>query len=142
MVGSLARARRNRRSTSPRLRGRVARNRAAISRVASAPGGSVSLPVRRRRIDAELLRLADALDSDLDGRHLAANLVLDLGGDLLVGLQEVARVLSSLSEPRLTIVEPRSGLGQDASCNAHVEQPAFAADALVVHDVELGDAEG
>src|SRR5512135_2550810 len=53
------------------------------------PSGS-SPPMR-------LLRLADPLDADLDRGHLAADLVVDLRGDLGIRLEEVAGVLPALS---------------------------------------------
>ena len=62
-------------------------------------------------------------------------------GDLGVGLEEVARVLATLAEARVAVVEPGAGLRQDAGGDADVEQAALAADALVVHDVELGHPE-
>ena len=62
-------------------------------------------------------------------------------GDLGVLLQEVPGVLTTLAEADVAVVEPRPGLAEDAGGDADVEQAAFDADALVVHDVELGDAE-
>src|SRR5438094_235270 len=89
-----------------------------------------------------LLRLGDPLDADLDRGHLAADLRLDAVRELGVRFQEVARVLATLAEARLAVVEPRAGLRQDARGDADVEQATLAADPLVVHDVELGQPEG
>jgi len=88
-----------------------------------------------------LLRLGNALGSDLDARDLATDLVVDLLRDLDVLPEELAGILSTLAETDVPVVEPRARLRQDARRDADVEQSALAADALVVHDVELGDAE-
>src|SRR5690606_25667996 len=87
-----------------------------------------------------LLRLADALDADLDARDLAANLVVDLRRDLGVLLQELSGVLASLAEADIPVLEPGTGLRQDAGGDPDVEQATLDADALVVHDVVLAHA--
>src|SRR5262245_26364736 len=88
-----------------------------------------------------LLGFADPLHADVDGGHLGPDLVLDLLRDLAVGLQEVARVLAALAKASVAVVEPGAGLRQHTGGDADVEQAALAADALVVHDVELGQPE-
>src|SRR5918992_3505400 len=111
MVASVAPVRFRRRSTSHRVRGRVARKRAAISKAPSLPGGSRG-PVRARRDGRmrALLGLADALHADLDRGDPGPDLVLDLGRDLRVGLEEVARVLAPLPQAGLALVEPGARL--------------------------------
>ena len=79
--------------------------------------------------------------ADGDGRHAAADLVLDRIGQARVGLQELARRFASVPQPGVAVVEPGTGLGQDARRDPDVQEAALAADALVVEDVELGDPE-
>src|SRR5438309_7172164 len=148
ITSSDAPARRSRRSSSQRVRGRVPRKRAAISIAASASGaGRLSAASWRRRrpaIDARLtglLGFRDPLDANLDRGDLAADLGVDLVGQLGVILQEVTGVLTALPQAGLAVVEPGPGLGQDPRCDPDVQQPALDADPLVVHDVELGEPE-
>ena len=61
--------------------------------------------------------------------------------DVLVGAQELLGLLAALAEPRLAVVEPGAGLGDDVRGDADVQEAALLGDALAVHDVELGDAE-
>src|SRR6185436_19900529 len=73
---------------------------------------------------------------------LLANLGLDLGGDVLVLLQEVARVLASLSDALALVRVPGARLLEDAFLGGDVEQLALFRDALAVEDVELDLPEG
>src|SRR5581483_3657142 len=78
------------------------------------------------------------------GRHQAhglAHLGLDPGGDVLVLLQELARVLTTLSDAFAFVAEPGAGLFHDVVIHREVQHVAFARDAFAVEDVELGLAE-
>ena len=113
ITSALAAARARRRSTSHRVRGRVPGSGRDLHAPRVGPGRSASRSVGagvRPSLRRGSLRLADALDADVDARHLAADLVLDLLGDLGVRLQEVAGVLAALAQPRVAVVEPGARL--------------------------------
>src|SRR5829696_8355655 len=69
---------------------------------------------------------------------LLAHTLTDLDHDLRVLLQEALCVLAALTELFTLIGEPRAGLLDDRHLHTEVEQRTFTADALAVHDVELG----
>ena len=52
--------------------------------------------------------------------------------------EELLHVLAALAELLAFVGEPRTRLLHDAEVDGDVEQRALAADALAVHDVELG----
>src|SRR6266540_5915386 len=123
------------------MRGTAARNQATQgARVPRLPPARQVLRCRPGS-RTPLLRLGDPFYADLDGGDLAADLILDLGSQLRVRLQEVARVLTSLAQARLTVVEPGASLREDAGSDTDVKEAALATDSLVVHDVELGEPE-
>src|SRR5262249_46846556 len=70
-----------------------------------------------------------------------ADLLVDLGGEVGVVLEEDARVLAPLAEADLAVGEPRAGFLDDAVRDAEVEEIAFLRNAFAVEDVELGRAE-
>src|SRR5476649_1119068 len=80
-----------------------------------------------------------------DGSDRRQGLHFHLAGDLLeqgsVLAEEIAHVFPALAEPHLTVGEPRAALLDHLGVESHVEHAARVGDALVVHDVELGDAE-
>src|SRR5688572_9420919 len=65
----------------------------------------------------------------------------DLLGDVLVLEEEVLRVLAALPGAGALVVVPGAGLLDDVAEDGEVDQVAFASDAAVEHDVELGVAE-
>src|SRR5205814_980739 len=76
------------------------------------------------------------------GRQAArAHLGVDLGGNVGMLAQELFRVLAALPDARLAVIDPRAGFVEHAHRDAHVEEPAFARDALAREDLDLGDAE-
>src|SRR5512143_1405075 len=78
-----------------------------------------------------------------DGQAEAlAQAAVDLLPDVLVVLQELARVLAALAHALAVEGVPGAGLLDDAVIDAEVQQVALLADALAVEDVELGLAEG
>src|SRR4051812_17088870 len=81
----------------------------------------------------DVATFGDILDADL-----LADLLADLDHHVDVLGQERLRVLPALAELLTFVGEPRARLLHDAELDADVEQRALAADALAVHDVELG----
>src|SRR5438445_5586569 len=73
--------------------------------------------------------------------HALAEARVDLGADVVVVLQELARVLPSLAHALAVEGVPRPRLLDDLVVDAEVEQVALLADALAVEDVELRFAE-
>src|SRR3954471_2522991 len=82
----------------------------------------VDVHLVHRRADAELLE--DPL--------------LELVGEVRVVPQEVAGVLLALPELVALVGVPGAGLAGEPRLDPDVDQATFAADALAVHDVELG----
>ena len=70
-------------------------------------------------------------------QHLAADLV----HQRRVVAQELLGVLPALAQADVAVVEPGAALVDELVLDGQVEQVAFAADAAVVHQVELGLAE-
>src|SRR5689334_1082273 len=66
---------------------------------------------------------------------------LDLGGDVLVLLEELLGVLAALPDALGLVAEPGARLFHDVVVHRQVEHVAFAGNAFAVHDVELGFAE-
>src|SRR5439155_13048102 len=66
---------------------------------------------------------------------------LDLARDVLVLLEEHARVFAALADALLPEAEPGAGLGDDVAVDGIVDQLALARDPFVVEDVELRLAE-
>src|SRR6476660_7592136 len=64
--------------------------------------------------------------------------LLELFGDVRVLLEERADVLLALAQLLAVVGVPGAGLANDALLDAHVDERAFAGDALAVDDVELG----
>jgi len=64
--------------------------------------------------------------------------LVDLVGEVGVVAQEVAGVLLALAELVALVRVPGAGLADEARLDAQVDEAALAADALAVHDVELG----
>src|SRR5262249_8966661 len=67
---------------------------------------------------------------------------LDLGGDLRILLQVLPGVVPPLPAPLVRVREPGAALLDDPLLDRHVEDVALAGDALAIHHVELGLAEG
>ena len=74
-------------------------------------------------------------------QRLLADQPFDLLRDVGRALEELARVLASLAQPRLAVREEGARLLDQPQLDGQVEQAALLGDALVVHDVELGHAE-
>src|SRR5262249_27536509 len=72
---------------------------------------------------------------------LLANLLGDLDHDLQVLGDEGLGVLPALAELFALVGVPGAGLLDDTQVHGHVQQRPFPADAMAVHDVELGLAE-
>src|SRR4029077_11834039 len=70
-----------------------------------------------------------------------ADAAFDLFGQAGVALQEFFHVLTALAQALVAKAVEGATLAQDAEIGADVHDVADAADALVEHDVELGDAE-
>ena len=64
--------------------------------------------------------------------------LLELVGEIGVVLEELAGVLLALTELVALVRVPGAGLADEARLDADVDEAALAADALAVHDVELG----
>src|SRR6266540_3957110 len=64
------------------------------------------------------------------------DLRLDLGGELGVLLQIIARVVLALPDLFAVVRVPRAGLLDDVVCNAELDHLALARDALAVENVE------
>src|SRR6266542_1354036 len=75
------------------------------------------------------------------GRNLA-NLAFDRVRYLRVAPQIVLGIFTTLSEPGIAIREERAALADDLEVSRDVEDAALPRNSLVVHDVELGGAEG
>src|SRR4029077_14021069 len=73
---------------------------------------------------------------------LAHHLVGDLDHQLRVGDQELLGLLPALAQLLALVGEPGPGLVDDPEVDAQVDDRALPADALAVHDVELGLLEG
>src|SRR5436190_17986256 len=83
------------------------------------------------------------LDGKVDADHFVdahrgPDLLADLNHHVDVLGKERLHVLATLTERLTHAGEPRTRLLDDAEIHGHVEQRALAADALAVHDVELG----
>src|SRR5215471_18309967 len=116
------------RSSSRRLCSRRAsRSSAARSHAAE----SATSGLERRTL------LLDGLDRGLPRQDLRANLLLDVGGDVLVVDQELARVLLALPDPVALVAEPGARLLDDVLLHAEVDDLAFARDADAVEDLEF-----
>src|SRR5258707_6825928 len=76
------------------------------------------------------------------GGYAARDLFLDGCRHIRVLPQDLFAVLAPLTQPNLARLEPRPALLDDAHLQADIDQAAFARDALVEHDVELGHPEG
>src|SRR5699024_10386333 len=72
----------------------------------------------------------------------AQDLLLDLGREIRVVLEELAGVLLALSELTPLVGEPGAGLADRAVLDAEVDQPGLTGVALAVEDVEFGLLEG
>src|SRR5690606_21040387 len=68
--------------------------------------------------------------------------LVDLVGEVRVVAQEVAGVLLALTELIALVRVPGTCLADEARLDTQVDQAALTADALAVHDVELGLLEG
>ena len=69
---------------------------------------------------------------------LAADLAVDVSGELGVKLEEVARVLATLAKPSVAVRKEGARLPDQTQLNPEVQQPALAGDASVEQNVELG----
>src|SRR3546814_19340474 len=74
--------------------------------------------------------------------HLHADPLGDLDHDLGVVDQELLGVLPTLAELLAVVGVPSTRLLHDLLVDADVDHATLTADALAVHDVELGLAEG
>src|SRR5690606_8015023 len=88
------------------------------------------------------LRLDGLLSRVLADAEGAQDLLLDLGREIRVVLEELAGVLLALAELVPLVGEPGPGLADHAVLDTEVQQAALAGDALAVEDVELGLLEG
>src|SRR5690606_29073854 len=70
--------------------------------------------------------------------ELLEDLLLQLVGQVGIVVQEAARVLLALTQLVALVGVPSTGLADQPGLDAHVDEPTLAADALAVHDVELG----
>src|SRR5690606_38436319 len=123
------------RSSSCAVRARTASRRKAAALAAATSSGTTlgiarhhHLPVAGRRRRHRQPRQA------CDFSHL----VLDLGRQIRVLLEELLGVLPALPEAHVTVGKPRAGLGHDLVLAGHVQDDAEVGDAYAVHDVELG----
>src|SRR5262245_11421105 len=71
-----------------------------------------------------------------------ADLRLEVGHHVGIVAQELLRVLAPLPDARLSIGDPGAALLEELVVDPHVDEVAGPRDALPVHDVELGGAEG
>jgi len=71
-----------------------------------------------------------------------AHLGFDAGRNVLIVFQKLLDVFASLPDVFDFLAEPGTGLFDDVLDDSQVEQAALARDALAVHDVKLGLAEG
>src|SRR6478735_1778217 len=104
------------------------------------PSRSSRAAVRSEVIDPDGL-VTQVVAGLVDGgshAQLLEDELLDLVGEVGVVTQEVARVLLALAELVALVGVPGAGLADQARLDAHVDQATLAADALAVHDVELG----
>src|SRR5580700_11614584 len=74
------------------------------------------------------------------GQKLQAYLLLDLAGDGLVLLQEVAHVVLALPDALALVAVPGAGLLDDPLGAAELDDLALAGNANAVHDLKLGFA--
>ena len=81
--------------------------------------------------------LAECVLDVLRGQALA-HPVVDLGHQLRVLREERLHVLPALAELLAFVGEPGTRLLDEPELDRHVEEGPLAADALAVHDVELG----
>src|SRR5262245_27553695 len=77
-----------------------------------------------------------------DHSEVPPDAILDGLADVGVFLQELFDVLATLAQALAAVREPRAGLLDDALVDGQVEQVAGPRNALAVHHVELGLAEG
>src|SRR6266851_5482811 len=78
------------------------------------------------RVDRRGLRL------ELVARQgLAADLAVDVSGDLGVKLEEVARILAALAKPSIAVRNEGACLLDQTQLNPEVQQPALAGDTSV-----------
>src|SRR5215212_2877809 len=87
------------------------------------------------------LFLAATVTRLLGRQELGADLLFDLAGDFLVLLEVRAGVVLALADAAALVGIPGTRLLDDALGTRHVDDLAFAGDALAVHDLELGLAE-
>src|SRR5262245_22900012 len=108
---------------------------ARVLALAAPAGLAVVAGVGRLAGLRRLLGLVGGRGVDADG---IPDLLADLEHQVEVLGQELLRLLAALTELLPFVGEPRTRFLDDAEIDADVEQRAFAADALAVHDVELG----
>ena len=105
---------------------------------ATAPGRPAQSTLIGRSSPAVKSSLTSTDVADAGGHP---QLLGDLDHDLRVVGEEALGVLPALAELLALVGEPRPGLLDDAHVDGEVEHRTLAADALAVHDVELGLAE-
>src|SRR6266508_2481261 len=74
--------------------------------------------------------------------ELVEDALFDLVGDVGVVAEELAGVFLALTQLVAFVGVPGAGLAEDALLDAHVDEGAFAGDAVAVEDVELRLFEG
>src|SRR4051812_19338710 len=116
------------RSSSRRLCSRRARRSSAER--SHAPGSATS-GLERRTL------LLDDLDRRFGRQDARADLLLDVGRDVLVVEQELACVLLALADTVAFVAEPGARLLDEAMRHAEVDDLAFTRDAMPVEDLEL-----
>src|SRR5690606_10473748 len=94
-------------------------------------------PLVEAFVGAAAVAAAPAVARGAGRAERRTDLHLDLGGQVLALVQELLRVLATLTEPDIAVGEPRARLVHDVVLDAQVDQQARPADALVVHHVEL-----
>src|SRR5260221_13661575 len=77
----------------------------------------------------------------LDLHRIAAHLLFDLGGDVRIGLEELAGVVASLADTLAVPGKPSAGLLDHSGLDAQIDDLADLGDAFAIHDVELDLAE-
>src|SRR4029077_9561011 len=83
--------------------------------------------------------VVDRARSGLDER--GADLLLQLIGDVGVLFQIGLRVLAALADARIAVRVPRPALADEVELQTDVDERTGLADALAVHDVEVGHTE-
>ena len=83
------------------------------------------------------LRIDTLRNLGLPQAEMGQDLILNLVSDVRVALEEVSDVLLTLPQLLIVVAEPRTGLGDEAAVNAHVDKAALARNALSVEDVKL-----